>query len=166
MARLLTILLALLAVTVILACGAKGAPSSTETPQQQAGDQSLTRVNTGNNVAMEAVWITQADLASLPQELLKDYPSAQYVLIHVKLDTHSVDLSKYEMARLSTLKGRAASTIAAAAWLDISNSGHHRDGVLVFPGMSNSQWETQEGSTVLTVKDIAGVAERTFQWQF
>jgi hypothetical protein len=102
----------------------------------------------------------------MPQTLLKAYPADRYVLIHLTLDTHSVDLGWHDLASLSTLGGREGAPVAATAWLGLEESSHHRDGVLVFAGLSNSEWAEREGIAVLRMKGVAGVTGRNVQWEF
>ncbi len=158
------ILLLMLAGVVALSCSKN---SSTPTPAQASPQASLTRVDGGEgSVTVQATWVNSAHLKDLPQDALKGYPQDQYVLIHVALDTHSVDLSKYDLSSLAYLSDGAASPVSAVGWVSLSDTGHHRSGVIAFSGMSNQDWASKYQAARLVVKGVAGVPERVFAWDF
>jgi hypothetical protein len=167
--RVYTAAMLLLAAVTATACGAQsGSPTMPRepgpVPEQKAATPSPAQVDSGQEgVTMKAIWVTEAHLSQMPQRLLKAYPADRHVLIHLTLDTHSVDLGAYDLASLSTLGGRGSAPLPATAWLGLEESSHHRDGVLVFSGLSNTE---REGIAVLRMKDVAGVTERNIQWEF
>ena len=129
--------------------------------------QSLTRVDGGQGgVTVEATWVAAPHRQELALDSLRDYPADRYALIHLKLDTHSGDLSRYDLPRLATLTGPGPAPVAATAWLEMAEGGHHREGVLVFPGRGDEQGRPEGGRAELKLTGIAGVAERLFLWEF
>lgn len=172
----LLITLALLIVAgVAAACVGKGAssPGGQETPaftpaaKQTGSTESFTRTDGGQSgVTVEATWVTPSHLQQMPQDFLKDYPLSSFTFIHLKLDTHSVDLGRYDLAGLSTLGDRSDRSTPATAWVAIKESSHHREGVLVFPGQSNEGWMSEKGVAELRLSGVGGVSERILQWEF
>ncbi|MBI4311018.1 MAG: hypothetical protein HY681_04470 [Chloroflexi bacterium] len=114
-------------------------------------------------ITVEATWVSAQHWKEIAGSL-RDAAGDRNVLIHVKLDTHSVDLEKYDLAALAFLEGRRRKTVQAEAWLGLEESSHHREGLLIFPGNGNEEWQAEENEAQLTVKGVAGVAERLFGW--
>lgn len=161
--HLFAVLVLLLAVMAATGCSGQDKSAS---PGAGTPIESLTRVDGGQNgVTIEATWVTPSHLEQMPKESLQSYLAQGAVLVHLTLDTHSVDLSKYDLARLATLAGQTGG-VGATGWVGIEEDSHHRDGVLVFPGWSNECWAEAQGKAELTLRDIAGMAERVFRWIF
>jgi hypothetical protein len=82
----------------------------------------------------------------------------------VVLDTHSVDLDSIDLTRLAVLR-TPTGEIAATEW-SAPKGGHHRSGELRFPATTADGRPTlANGPVELVVRDVAGVAERSFRWQ-
>ncbi|MBI4491652.1 MAG: hypothetical protein HY690_02530 [Chloroflexi bacterium] len=84
----------------------------------------------------------------------------------VVLDTHSVDLDRYDLRQLARLRTDQGLEALPSGW-DAPQGGHHRSGTLAFPTT------TAEGRPLigpdtrtveLVIRDVAGVPERVFQW--
>lgn len=76
----------------------------------------------------------------------------------VVLDTHSVNLEKYDFKSLSLMRDDTGLSMAPTG-VENKGSGHHREVILTFPRPSmDRKW------LELVIKDIAGVKERTFRW--
>jgi hypothetical protein len=80
-------------------------------------------------------------------------------VFEVRLNTHSVSLG-YDIAKAASLKDSQGKTYHPAAWDGSPPGGHHRRGSLEFPTLQGTPT-----SVTLTLKDIAGVPERNFQWR-
>jgi hypothetical protein len=76
----------------------------------------------------------------------------------VALETHSVNLDKYDLKATSVLRDDNGLTTQPTA-IQNKGSGHHREIILTFPGPS-----TERKWLELVIKDIAGVKERIFRW--
>jgi hypothetical protein len=88
------------------------------------------------------------------------------VAFKVVLDTHSVNLDTYDLLQLAVLRTPAGEEIAPLAW-DAPAGGHHREGMLSFPAAAadgSPLLQPDGGPLLLVIRDIAGVAERTFSW--
>ncbi len=146
----------------VSAPGGQGTPAPTP-----ASAASLTRTDGGQGgVTAEATWVTPSHLLQMPQGILKDYPTGGFTFIHLKLDTHSVDLEPYDLTSLSALSDGSDRFMSAAAWVAIKESSHHREGVLVFPGQSNEGWRSKRGVAELRLSRVGGVSERILRWEF
>ena len=80
------------------------------------------------------------------------------VKFEVTFDTHSVDLS-FDPVAISTLELDNNLVMSPEEWDGAGPGGHHRSGVLVFKSIPR---ETK--LLKLTLRNIAGVPERTFVW--
>jgi hypothetical protein len=85
-------------------------------------------------------------------------------VFEVAMDTHSVDLDSLDLARLATLK-TSAGELSPIGW-NAPKGGHHRAGTLTFATTAGDGRSTIGGGPVeLVIHDVAGVPERSFQWQ-
>ncbi len=75
--------------------------------------------------------------------------------VDISVDTHSVDLSAYDLRELATLNYGGISVKPASAPL---LSGHHVTGVLVFDAGE------MPGSFEIVIKGIPDIDERKFSW--
>jgi hypothetical protein len=92
--------------------------------------------------------------------------AADAIAFKVVLDTHSVNLDTYDLVQLAVLRTPSGEEIAPLAW-DAPAGGHHREGALSFPAVAadgSPLVQPDGGQLVLVIRDIAGVAERTFSW--
>ena len=88
--------------------------------------------------------------------------------VQVKLDTHAVDLDQYQLEKLAILRDAQGRDIPALGLESSSGSGHHREGVLTFPGMDASGRPVLSPAAetlTLMMRGIGGVPERVFRWQ-
>ena len=77
----------------------------------------------------------------------------------VALDTHSVALDGIAFEQAVLLRAPDGTDIAPTGVEQAAGSGHHREAVLVFQPLA------QPGSVRLIVKNVGGVAERSFTWE-
>ncbi|MEO6043650.1 MAG: hypothetical protein ABIQ47_06990 [Tepidiformaceae bacterium] len=80
------------------------------------------------------------------------------------LDTHSIDLDGFDLAKLAVLRTDGGIEVAPIAW-DAAKGGHHREGKLSFPATVDGRPlldELVRGITVI-VRDVAS-PERSFRW--
>jgi len=131
------------AAVLAMACssGGDGRPDGTAAPD--AAGEDLTRSAEAGGVTVEATWLTKATAGEVDADLTA-YPPDEYVLIELKLDTHSGDLNEIDLEREAALKQDGA-TLEPETWLSLSDDSHHREGVLVFPR------SFKEGEVELTV---------------
>ncbi|MBI3327599.1 MAG: hypothetical protein HYZ81_12975 [Nitrospinae bacterium] len=88
--------------------------------------------------------------------------------MQVKLDTHAVDLDQYPLEKLAVLRDAQGQEIPALGVESPSGSGHHREGMLTFPGTdANGKLVLSPEAETLTLilRGIGGVPERVFRWQ-
>jgi len=75
----------------------------------------------------------------------------------VVLDTHSVPLDSIKLEEAVVLRADGAD-LAPTAVEEAAGGGHHRSAVLIFPPPARA------GEVRIVVKDVGGVAERSFAW--
>lgn len=80
----------------------------------------------------------------------------------VAMDTHSVDLDAYDLAKLAVLRNDRGEAVEAASW-EAPRGGHHRKGVLTFA--IPASFANGARFLELVVRDVAGVAARQFRWE-
>ena len=93
-------------------------------------------------------------------------PSAEPVFT-IAMDTHSVNLDGYDLLQLAVLRTDLGVKVPPREW-DAPKGGHHRKGTLTFPATTTYGQPVLTATTrevVLVIRDVAGVAERSFRWQ-
>lgn len=89
-----------------------------------------------------------------PQELT----SGKSAMFQIVFDTHSVTLD-FDVAEAAKLRDEKGNTYGRPAWSGDPPGGHHRKGTLSFSAPIG-----QTTSISLVLENIAGVKERTFEW--
>ena len=144
---------------MLLALAAACAGKTSGAPPDVAASSPTQKDDGAGSVTLEVTWATPDHVAE--DEKLRavadKHDGEDVVLLHVKMNTHSIDLSKYDLAKISTLDDGDGPEPAIEA-VTISDDQHHAESVLVFkrPGKAST--------ATLTVRDIAGVPERTLRW--
>ncbi|MBI5620750.1 hypothetical protein HY949_03155 [Candidatus Gottesmanbacteria bacterium] len=95
-------------------------------------------------------------VAITPQELIPKKPA----VFQIVFDTHSVNLD-FDVATAARLTDDQGNAFGTATWFGDPPGGHHRKGTLSFPIPM-----VQASIATLTLKDVAGVKERTFVWKY
>lgn len=123
-------------------------PSPNNQPSTGLQDESLVRVSDEGGVLVE---VTPLNLRS-PGEGLD---------FQISMDTHSVELD-YDLLAIATLTDDQGNTYQPTAW-DGPRGGHHMSGIL---GFNSAADILRPGIAFLELelRDIAGVAIRTFRW--
>lgn len=148
--RRLIALVGLIAVGLALgpdpdAASAQGTASPAATPA--AGS---TQTSEGGQVTIKVTWAGPAG----------------GLVFQVTMDTHAVDLDEYDLNTLAVLRTAQGIEVRPSAW-DAPKGGHHRQGALTFPaqGPDGKALLSQDAREItLTIRDVAGVPERTFRW--
>jgi len=173
--RKLAILLPFL-LAALLSCGQRPGPSPTpQTPPPPGqGLEALTKEllrsptqGQAGAVEAEALYQTADYLRALAQKEGISFERYQreyldkYLVFSLSLNTHSVDLSPYRLEELSILRDGKGRDARPVRWEeDQGSSSHHRSGRLLFPREGLDPASGLE----LVVRDVGGVAERTFRW--
>lgn len=100
-------------------------------------------------IDVEATWLTADGGIG---EGLDAYSLDEFLLVEVKLDTHSGDLGTIDMESSSRLE-TSTGTVEPEAWVASSDDAHHRAGVLVF------EREEYAGAVRLIIELDDGTAE-------
>ena len=77
----------------------------------------------------------------------------------VVLDTHSVGLDGIAFDQAVAIRTYDGADLAPTAVERATGSGHHREAVLVFQPVASA------GTLRIVVKNVGGVAERSFVWE-
>jgi Spy/CpxP family protein refolding chaperone len=135
----------------------RGMSEQSQSPMQMAGSpQNLTQENTQGAVSVLATLLTP------------DRPRADGKLaVQVKLDTHTVDLDTFHLETSAFLRDPQDREVQAMGLESPSGSGHHREGILIFPSTDASGKPLlgpEAKSLTLLLRGIGGVQERSFHW--
>lgn len=102
------------------------------------------QINTDGDVEVEAMPEISADKKSWS--------------FKIALTTHSGSLDE-DLAKNSILTNDQGNELTALRWEGTPAGGHHREGVLIFPSLSQTP-----KSVKLILKDIGEIRERSFTW--
>lgn len=80
----------------------------------------------------------------------------------VVMDTHSVDLDSFDLARSARLRLDGGSWVAASAW-NAPSGGHHRQGTLVFATLEPGAFAAAR-TIELEITDVAAFS-RLLRWE-
>ncbi len=118
------------------------------------GTAGLNQTNQGGSVTIEATWENPSAGDTAP------------VRFAIVMDTHSVDLDGYDLGQLALLRNDQGTEVTPETW-EAAPGGHHRPGRLTFPQTSGGQPIVGPQTTriELIVRDVAGVKERSLQWE-
>ena len=127
-------------------------PSASNAPPVAGNDSvptsnGLTQTNAGGAVEIQVKW-----LADKKDSLVFD----------VSMNTHSVDLDKYDLKQLTALHDSQGNEYQPLSWSSAAG-GHHRSGKLIFAVPSS----LNEGGTKflhMVIRNVAGVKERSLEW--
>ena len=91
-----------------------------------------------------------------PQDLSRNASSWDFEIV---LSTHSVDLGQ-DLLQVAILTDNTGAIYAPIAWTGSEPGGHHREGILRFPLV------TEDASWIeLKIADVGAIAERIFKWE-
>lgn len=111
------------------------------------GTEDASRTDEGGGVTVEVTWNGEL----------------QPVVFDIVMDTHSVELDGYDLARLAVLRTDRGNELTPLAW-EAPKGGHHRTGTLSFEGASARTELAGASYLELVIRDVGGVPERTFHW--
>jgi hypothetical protein len=109
-----------------------------------------TQTNTGGQVTVAVTW----------------HGSIAEPTFTVVLDTHAVDLDRYDLRQLAVLRTDQGQEVQPSGW-DAPPGGHHRQGTLTFPATAADGSPLADPSVrtiEVVIRGVAGVPERIFRW--
>ncbi|MCS7235706.1 MAG: hypothetical protein RMM30_07000, partial [Armatimonadota bacterium] len=83
------------------------------------------------------------------------------VVLRLSLDTHSVDLSGFDVLANTVLRDEDGRELRPLRWQEERSSSHHRTGVVYFSAPNR-----RPDRLALVVRNLAGVAERVLVFEF
>ncbi len=108
----------------------------------------LVQSDTGGSVTIDVEWIG-----------LKDGS----LIFAVAMNTHSVDLDRYDLEGKAVLRDDEGKEYRPASW-ESAPGGHHRRGILTF-SPPDSLIQEKAAYLELIIQGVAGVEERVFKWE-
>jgi hypothetical protein len=143
---------ALAAVVVVLPRLRAFEPAHETQPAQAAATSPLTQRDAGEG----AVEIEVTLVIPGSREAAK-YGADTQTVFPVSMNTHSIDLSSYDLTTVSELLV-AGRMYTPTRWVSTSDNSHHRSGALIFPKVD------LRVALELRIKTIARIPVRTFRW--
>lgn len=142
------IALAGVAALALIAAACSSGDAGESNPADSPGVSAvLTQSAAAGGVTVEATWLTGDNVDRVKADLAS-YPFTQFVVLDIKLDTHSGDLASVNMEQAAGLE-QAGTASQPQAWVSVSDDSHHREGVLVF------RRELKDGPVTLAI-DLGG----------
>ncbi len=92
----------------------------------------------------------------------KTYRIAEAMPFRVKMETHTVDTSPFDLQKAAVLIDDKGKKVAAIGWQELPSpvpamASHHRRGILFFPKVKAKSFE-------VVLKGLGTVSERRFRW--
>jgi len=125
------------------------------------------QIDTQDGITMKAIYVTPAYFKAAPRDPLTGKVDLdRTVVFAVVLDTHSGDLSRYDLVKTAILSNDRGRRVTPLQWVATADGAHHRAGGLVFPKVdpSGSAIDGQARSLELIIRELGGVPERTLRW--
>ncbi len=127
-------------------------PSTSNTPPAAGSDSvvalnGFTQTNAGGAVEIQVKW-----LADKKDSLVFD----------VSMNTHSVDLDKYDLKQLAVLHDSQGNEYQPLSW-NSAPGGHHRSGKLTFT-VPSSLKEDSTKFLHMVIRNVDGISERNLEW--
>ncbi|HHW01649.1 MAG TPA: hypothetical protein GXX35_02330 [Thermoanaerobacterales bacterium] len=110
----------------------------------------VTRRTEGGAVTVDAAFLN----------ILK--PEEKDLIFYVTLNTHTVDLSSYDIAKIAVLSNESKTVNEGFTWQAISDDGHHRSGILTIK--NDGLFNNNTGFLELNLRTIGAVPDRKFKW--
>ena len=132
---------------VFWARNASGTTSTATTPTQSGA---MTQTNGDGQITIKVTW--QGKSAG--------------PVFSVEMDTHAVNLDGYDLRQLAVLRIGQGQEMRPTGW-NAPSGGHHRSGTLSFPSATVSGSPVIAPNThiiKLSIRNVGGIAERTFLW--
>jgi hypothetical protein len=149
-----------LALAFAAACGGGEPAPAKETAQPFPADSPLTLVDGGQGgVTGRVIWLTPEVLAFPGMERAGSLDFSRHLAFYVRLDSDTVDLSGYDLGRISVLRDLEGGEYEPEAWFPWSVTSHHREGLLLFRTV-----ELGGAGVELVIRGLGGVTERSYRW--
>lgn len=126
-----------------------------------------TRTHSGGGVDVKAIYATAEYFTAVNDAKgARRFRPAEQIVFLLTFDTHSGDLTKYDVMSNIRLRTGSGKEYAPAAWESTSNDSHHRTGAVIFPAASGGQKVIGPKVTAvaLVITNLAGVSTRTLEW--
>lgn len=115
------------------------------------------QVNKGNNEITKTD--NQGEVTISVTPLLEKSDEENYVFL-VEMNTHSVDLSEFDLDNLTEISIGQNEEVGTITWEPSTTESHHTEGYIKVNGNWNSEFPFLE----LKLNNINGIKSRTFTW--
>ncbi len=85
------------------------------------------------------------------------------LVFYVTMNTHSVDLDRYDLRELAVLRDNEGNEYSPTSW-DSSPGGHHVRGMLSFT-LPDSLEQGETEYIEIIIRDVDGIEERFLKWE-
>jgi hypothetical protein len=143
--------------------GQSSRPGAQADPASESADDYV-RVDAGEGgVQVSATLLVPSVLyrSSALADQVKGLRAGEELAVSISLNTHSVDLSGYDLVSITSLE-TPDGPVRPLRYLAQQDDIHHRVGTMVFP-VSNETLE-QPGDLSLVMRGLAGVVDRSLSW--
>ncbi|MBI2847585.1 MAG: hypothetical protein HYX83_00255 [Chloroflexi bacterium] len=132
------------------------------TAQPKTGDSAATPPAT-SSIQPASGLVQSNDEAAVTIDMKWSGVQGNSLVFQVSMDTHSVDLDRYDLKKIAVLRDESGNQFQPASW-DSVPGGHHRQGTLAFPVPDSLSLNKAKYIEVI-IRDVAGVKERVFKWE-
>jgi len=126
-----------------------------------------TRTHSGGGVEVKATYAPPEYFAAANDARgAQRFKPGEQIVFLLTFDTHSGDLTRYDVMRNIRLRTGPGQEYAPIRWEPISDDSHHRAGALIFPATVAGRDVIGRETTVvvLVIANLAGVPARTLEW--
>ena len=128
--------------------------------QQTTNDASPT---TGNEKVTTSSSLTQTNADGAVEIQVKwETENKDSLVFDVSMNTHSVDLDKYDLKQVTVLHDSQGNEYQPLSWTS-APGGHHRSGKLTF-AVPDSLKEDSTKFLHMVIRNVAGISERSLEW--
>lgn len=125
------------------------------------------RTDSSSGITVKAVYLTTAALKENPRDpLYGKVDPDRTIVFAVTLDTHSGDLSAWDILKNTVLRNDRGQQVAPQRWVAIADGTHHRAGGLVFPrtDQAGRAIDAEAKTLELVVRGLGAGPERVLRW--
>lgn len=126
-----------------------------------------TRTDSQGGITVKAVFVTSTYLRANPTDpLIGKVDPERNIVFAITLDTHSGDLSKFDLVKDVTLRNDRGQQVTPSRWVATADGAHHRAGGLVFTktDQAGRAMDSQAKVLELIVRGLGSVSERALRW--
>ncbi len=132
-----------------------------------SGLDAFARTHDSGGVQVKAIYASPEYFAAAGDANdVRRFQLERQIVFLLSFDTHSVDLTPFDVVTNSRLVTSAGNTYEPVRWETTSDGSRHRSGALIFPKSANGIQVIGTGitSVSLVITNLAGVPSRSLTW--